>query len=796
MLVNQAQLGPGSLVGRYRLLKSLGRGGLGEVWLAEDIDLQRQVAAKFLLPVLHSEQEYLQAFHREARLAASLDHPHILSVHDYGELRQGDDVVTYLIMPYLEGGTLRERIEGGSRRLPLDVSLRYLQQAASAIDYAHSQGILHRDITPANILLQEDQLYLADFGIARLLTTSTYRSRTSAAIGSPAYMAPERIQERSLPASDLYSLAVIAYQLFTGRLPFDGEEDLAILLKLIQEPVPSPRQFVPQMPEAVERVLLDGLARKPEARPANCMAFVEALTRGWQAGRRSRSGDVYDPDATLIAPWNPQALAANMENRATEPDLSDLNTDNASYATSDVPKLTSSVSKKSTLVKDSETQMGQKEQKVPLLKRRGFALGAASTAILLTGSGLALGSTLYRSYEQTPGPRQLRAGRPVLRLNDFNDLIWNLCWNPRGRYLATLGNNANAQIWDLAAPLAERTTSLRTLGPAPLGWRVGNRVSRQQMAWSPDGRTLALLGSMKGWSFDSENAAVGTIDVFSPNATLRFTVDSDADAIHFYGSLNWSPSGQTLATIASDQTGDITLWHLDASASHKVFKRLKNPDETQENEITKVFNANPYLCWTQDEKQLLAYFQPFTIYLWDVEKERKTKLLDLPQRSLALPENRSQNGIIFFLSLLNSPTNATQFLANDVDIAVIFDIERKKIISTLGCSDPETKGSYLLTSYSDWDRFCPQIGPMSWSPNGRYVAGSYLSSNQIFVWDLNNEHPRRDSEGHHLPELAFGKEHGHPKGTLISDLTWSPDGRYLASSADDYTVLIWQVEEV
>jgi len=210
---NIAQGVPGMTLGRYHLLQRIGQGGIGEVWLADDTQLRRQVAVKLLPYVAASDHSYLRDFEREARAAAALEHPHILPVHDFGEQQEEGTVITYIVMPYITGGSLRERLRGINGLLPTDQALYYLRQAAQAIDYAHSQDVLHRDIKPANMLLQRDWLFLADFGIAKLLTSSKIQSGTHAGAGTPEYMAPELAQGKAEFASDRYSLGVVAYQL-------------------------------------------------------------------------------------------------------------------------------------------------------------------------------------------------------------------------------------------------------------------------------------------------------------------------------------------------------------------------------------------------------------------------------------------------------------------------------------------------------------------------------------------------------------------------------------------------------
>ncbi|HLI07128.1 MAG TPA: serine/threonine-protein kinase [Ktedonobacteraceae bacterium] len=213
-------------VGRYRLLQRIGGGSRGEVWLGEDPRLHRQVAIKILPSHNQGAREYIQRFERAAR-AAALNHPRILPVHDYGEqVFPNGQAVTSIVMPYLPGGSLEERtstLTPTNTPLPPQEALSMLAQAAKAIDYAHAQGILHRDIKPANMLLRDDGwLMLADFGIARILSDQEHLTPTGTGFGTATYMAPEQEQGKAVPASDLYSLAVIAYRLLTGRLLFQG----------------------------------------------------------------------------------------------------------------------------------------------------------------------------------------------------------------------------------------------------------------------------------------------------------------------------------------------------------------------------------------------------------------------------------------------------------------------------------------------------------------------------------------------------------------------------------------------
>ncbi len=279
-----------TMLGRYRLLRRIGRGGMGEVWLAEDPRLQRQVALKVLPVRKRDDQEFLARFEREARAAAALHHPHILPVHDYGQQQTSNEqTVSYLVMSYVSGGSVEDRLKAmatGRATLTQDDALAYLFQVAEAIDYAHSHGIVHRDIKPANMLLREDNwLLLTDFGIARILNDPDASTQTGAYLGTPTYMAPEQAQGRAVPASDIYSLAIVTYQLFTGRAPFQADNPYALTFQHAFATATAPHVYNPSLSPEFEAALARGMAKDPAQRPPSATAFVTSLSQALETPR-------------------------------------------------------------------------------------------------------------------------------------------------------------------------------------------------------------------------------------------------------------------------------------------------------------------------------------------------------------------------------------------------------------------------------------------------------------------------------------------------------------------------------
>lgn len=243
------------ILGAYRLEERIGKGGMGEVYRAQHLRLGREAAVKILPANLVTEADFLKRFEREASSAASLTHPNILQVYDYGE----QDGVPYLVMPYIKNGTLKDRLE--QRTVIPPQMAHYLTDVADALDYAHRKGIVHRDVKPANILIDEhDRAYLGDFGIAKALEGTDNLTQTGLGVGTPEYMAPEQAQGRAEPRSDLYALGIMVYQMLTGRVPYTGNSTVEVLMKHLQEPVPvaalhgtAAQQFSPILQRALSK---------------------------------------------------------------------------------------------------------------------------------------------------------------------------------------------------------------------------------------------------------------------------------------------------------------------------------------------------------------------------------------------------------------------------------------------------------------------------------------------------------------------------------------------------------------
>ena len=289
-------VGPGGQIGGYRLEREIGRGGMGVVFRAEHMHLRRVVALKILAPHLSAEPTFRDRFVRESQTAAALHHPHIVAVHDAGEVRG----MLYLAMQLVRGGDLGEQIAGG--RLEPARAIAWLGQVASALDAAHVAGLVHRDVKPANILLDHGHAYLSDFGLMKRTTSQTGLTGVGQVVGSTDYLAPEQIDARAVDArTDVYALGAVLYHCLAGAPPFARESDVQVLFAHLQQPPPPLSAIRPDLPAALGDAVARALAKDPLARHPSCTALIEDA-RDAIAGGAAAAG--------VSAPRKPRVVVA------------------------------------------------------------------------------------------------------------------------------------------------------------------------------------------------------------------------------------------------------------------------------------------------------------------------------------------------------------------------------------------------------------------------------------------------------------------------------------------------------
>ncbi len=309
-----------ALSDRYRVERTLGRGGMATVFLAEDLKHRRRVAIKVLEPdvaaAIGSER-----FLGEIETVARLTHPHILPLHDSGVA----DGLLYYVMPYVKGESLRDRL-ARERQLPLEDALRIAREVADALDYAHRRGIVHRDIKPGNILLDEQHAMVADFGVARALAAvgDERLTRTGVTVGTPSYMSPEQVAGGAADArSDVYALGCVLYEMLAGQAPFTGPTAESILFQHLNAAPPRVTSLRPSVPGRVEQVILKALARTPADRYATGAEFAEAARLASELASAHSPGPAADsapvrrgPPSVAVLPFIDMSPAKDQEHLA------------------------------------------------------------------------------------------------------------------------------------------------------------------------------------------------------------------------------------------------------------------------------------------------------------------------------------------------------------------------------------------------------------------------------------------------------------------------------------------------
>lgn len=326
----------GENVGPYRIIEQLGQGGMATVFKAYHASLDRYVAIKALHPAFNQDPNFEARFQREARVVAKLEHPHIVPIYDYAEHEKRP----YLVMKFIEGDTLKAKLDKGP--LTSEDIAKIVDAVGSALSYAHRQGVLHRDIKPSNVLVAKDgQMYLADFGLARIAQSGESTLSSDMIMGTPQYISPEQamgvkqLDERT----DLYSFGVMLYEMVVGKVPFNADTPFSVIHDHIYSPLPLPRVVNPNVPEPVERVLLKALAKERDDRYENVAQMVAAFKDAWAEAGVPMQGTFIrisqqltsppkvapkpEPIKTLVdvAPESSK-IAAKVEQTATSPESS------------------------------------------------------------------------------------------------------------------------------------------------------------------------------------------------------------------------------------------------------------------------------------------------------------------------------------------------------------------------------------------------------------------------------------------------------------------------------------------
>ena len=557
----------GQQLGHYRLIRKLGSGGFADVYLAEHIYLNKPAAVKLLNTSLVSGE--VQNFHNEARTIAHLEHKHIVRVLDFGL----EDSIPYLVMEYAPNGTMRQHHPRGTQ-IPLSLVVKYVRQVASALQYAHVNRLIHRDVKPENILLgANNELLLGDFGAALMASTSLVFS-TQNIIGTVSYMAPEQLLGKPLPASDQYALGIVVYEWLCGQCPFQGSLAELHNLQLHGLP-PSLRAKIPSLSPMVERVVMKALAKQPEQRFTTIEDFAQALEQA------SQQAQVYPPPLFLAGNGGTHGQAASLR---TEAFLAPSPLPLPIAATQWVPPY--SMENSAIVSRPAQSRLSRR---VFLTSLAGIAALGGAGAIALwwerQGNGRTAPSDPPPPPTSTPKPK----ATPIPTKSDalyvyrgHQDQVFTASWSPNDRYIASAGGNIHTRKGDNGVHVWEALTG------QDIYLYLGHPLLVRMVAWSPNGIRIASA---------SEDKTVQVWDATTGNNILVY-----AGHTNEVWAVTWSPDGTRIASASKDHT--VQVWNA-------ITTNLMFPPYTEHvQDITSV-------AWSPDGNHLASASSDGIVKIWD-----------------------------------------------------------------------------------------------------------------------------------------------------------------------------------
>ena len=546
----------GHQLGNYRLIRVLGHGGFADVYLGEHIHLNTLAAIKVLDARLSADE--ITQFRNEARTIARLEHPHIVRVLDFGV----EDRLPFLVMSYAPNGTLRQRHPKGTRLTAGEI-LPYIAQVADALQYAHNEKLIHRDVKPENMLLdRNNQILLSDFGLAMASYSSSQESPHDVA-GTIAYMAPEQTRGKPRPASDQYALGIVAYEWLCGTRPFNGSYQ-EIAVQQILNPPQALHEHEPAIPPALETVVLKALAKDPLQRFACIRDFADAFEQGCQG---SHPGIEY-PQPALSADSRssqPAVITPHQENSFS----TDRSPNTMIYAvawSADRRHIASGGHDRTVHVWDATTG-------VTSFIYRGHAAGV--TAIAWSPDGHYMASA---SLDKTVQVWNVDTGQKISSYQGHSGMIYAVACSPDGKRIASTNGgstDASVHIWDTLT------------GEQVLTYR-GHTYWTRAVAWSPDGKLIAS-GSLR--------------EVQVWDTTGGSKVSSYRGHEGWVRALAWSPDGKHIASASEDKA--VQIWEISKGKQIATYRGH-----------TDWVNV---VMWSPDGTHIVSASKDNSIHVWSAE---------------------------------------------------------------------------------------------------------------------------------------------------------------------------------
>jgi eukaryotic-like serine/threonine-protein kinase len=610
----------------YEILSVLGRGGMGVVYKARQLKLNRLVALKMILAREHAGPEHRERFRLEGEAVARLQHPHIVQIYEVGE----HNGLPYFSLEYVDGGSLAQAIRGAPQKARMAAEL--VEELAGAIQAAHEQDIVHRDLKPANVLLtSEDVPKITDFGLAKRLDSDTGQTRSGAILGTPSYMAPEQAAGKTRqigPGADIYALGAILYELLTGRPPFRAETPLDTVLQVLSEEPVSPSRLRPELPRDLETICMKCLRKAPQDRYHSARALAADLRRYLNHEPiRARRAGVWE--RTWRAARRRPFVVITVTVIVLAATLGIVDVVRMQSMLGQIPKASDLFPQKP----PSQGDLGPK-QPLPLLAQPPPLLVSDVPRVLCQSTGrvggLALspdGQTLATAgADLTISIWDINTGRLLQRLPGHRDEVTSLAFDPKqNRFLASASWDGVVKLWDTQTGLEVRTFT----GP-------GRRVNC--VAFSPDGRRLATAGADKSVTiWDADKGEVihtlfghddevtfvayrpdglqlasagwdGAVKLWDPSS--GFESKTPPLGARRLNCLAYSANGQYLAAAGVDS--DLMVWRL---------------NQTQVRRLTRPLAAVHGLAFSPDSRFLAVAGADKQISLWDVKTQTLLKTL-------------------------------------------------------------------------------------------------------------------------------------------------------------------------
>ncbi len=786
-------LSPGSKLryfGDYEILEEIARGGMGVVYRARQVSLDRVVALKMILAGQLASEADVERFYVEAKAAANLQHPNIVAIHEVGQ----HDGQHYFSMDFVAGNSLAELVRESP--LPAARAARYVKTIAEAIEFAHRQGTLHRDLKPSNILIDAfDQPRVTDFGLAKRIEADAQLTATGSLMGTPSYMSPEQAGAcggKVGPASDVYSLGAVLYELVTGRPPFLGETLIATLNQVLNAEPVAPRLLNPNIPRDLETICLKCLQKEPQHRYPSSEELAKELAR-FLHGEPIHARPI-GKTARLWRWCKRKPLVASLSALAASLLIAIVVVTAVGYfATSTaLDRSEHTLYAAHINLADEARRTGDDGRLVDLLERHVPQPGHVD----LRGwewDYLRNQSRILTTIKDQPNdaPNSLlsrflaSAGqqKPNLALR-------SLAWSPDGQSLAG-GTWMAIQIWE-----PESGNVICTL-PQFAQW----------LAWNPDGRRLAATGRM-----EPELVVWDTVD-----RTRVLTLGGRSQGYtHELMGLAWSRDGRRLAFATFDRR--IEIW--DVSSGAKLLTIAGHPKEAGKPSYSPMF-----LAWSPDDKQLLSSGDAET-KVWDVTSGRELRTLPCNALGCSPDFTRVADKLFVYdfasghqrfnfessVFSLAWSANGRRLATGAANTTKILDAETGKVILTLVGRPNQAlawrpDGERLaagLDQVTIWDTSARKkeltlanprgaLQSVAWSPDGQRIAGgatSYIPpkalTGTVDVWDSESGDVVKSLEWQASPEASAG-----PIGVPSIRVAWSPDGARLASIDASGTVKIW-----